>query len=103
MTETHTNHNGIAFENNTENQIQSQIKKIETDIVKLKEITTFKYPHQESEIRGYSNQDKQKQKLLKDEAELEQLIKELSKLKTKLEKIREENHSYGISLASFQY
>jgi hypothetical protein len=100
MTETHTNHNG---ENKTENQIQSQIKKIETDIAKLKEITTFTYSHQEAEIRGYSNHDKQKQKLLKDEAELVQLIKELSKLKTKLEKIREENHSYGISLVSSQY
>ena len=57
-------------------------------------------------LQSYTKMDLfkvEKQKLLKDEAELEQLIKELSKLKTKLEKIREENHSYGISLASFQY
>ena len=87
---------------NTEKHVQATINRVEAEINRLEEATTFMYPHQETAINDYPAHDRTKMKLLADKKKLAELKEELIMLKYKLEKIRDEN-SEGASLASYQY
>jgi hypothetical protein len=88
---------------NTEKQVQAKINRVETEINRLEEATSFIYPHQETEINEYPAHDKTKMKLLADKKKLAELKEKLNMLNYELQEIREKNNPYGASLASYQY